>query len=657
MDRKKNRLNFRTLLLANTLAAGAALLVMKFATFLYIVSGAEGQTPFFKTFGKVFLCLGWDVVGAAIAGLVISLLAWPFIRKNKWVWVVSGVLQAAHVFFLWVSYVVNKTVGAPLGKPAIDLTWRNSDKIANETAFTLGSSSASNVNFPNIVVVTLAVAGILLFLWWTPRFLPGLKRRWKAVLLFFAIGFPITTIVLLPNMRNGDIMGIRVHTYSMERSAIPYLIKTYIDPLKNRIKYKDVYHGDSFRFDMKSIVAPDKNIPPPLAGAIPQKTNLVVVILESVGHLDYSAVPTPMPHLRALGKTGADFETHYTTWPQTMKAVFSFYCSELPYPDYRSITRINPSIPCISLPLALKRAGYRTALIISDDFSYDRKLRFFKHQGFDTMLDSYTQPGHNKAWHNSWGVPEKLSVKNVMGWIDRQKGHRFAVFYNMVTGHHPYSFEGFEPKIGTLKEEHESYIKCLGYIDDRIQQVMDGLRKRGLADNTLVVVFSDHGEGFGRHVRTFAHGPVAYEEVIRVPLVMAGPQFKPIAGRRVTIPTSHIDTAPTILGLMDIPVPFTMKGRNLLKSRDNRIVLFGSRPPEAQLGLRDGRWKFILTQETGTKELFDLSKDPMETKNLATKFPKLEKRFYTRVIQWQAFSKELIEDYQSIVKKYKNRQH
>ncbi len=654
MSREKARepLDFKTLFWANTFACGAALLVAKVATFLYVVSGAEGRTPFFKTMAKMLIwCQGWDVVGAFLVGLLISLLAWPFVRLKRWPWIVSGLLHLAHVFFVWVSYIVAKTVGAPLGKAAIDLTWRNSDKIANETGFTLGSSSAQNVNLPNIMVLLSMLMVVFLLLWFTPKIWPGLRKLWKRSLLGLASVFVLITVFLLPHLRNGQILGIRVHTYSMERSAVTYLLGSYLRPMINRFRRKEVYNGDPFRFDMKSIVAPDEPLLPLFAKAVARKTNLVVVILESVSALDYSIHPESMPALHSLGDSGVEFVTHYSTWPQTMKALFTVYCSELPYPDYRSITRINPSIPCITLPRALKDNGYKTALIESDDFSYDRKLRFFKHQGFDLMLDRFNQPGADKVWNDSWGISEKLSVKNMLDWIDKQQGQRFAVFYNMVAGHHPYSFEGFESKIDTLDDEHASYLKCLGYIDERIEQVLQGLKKRGLLDDTLIVVFSDHGEGFGRHPRTYSHGPVTYEEVIRVPLAMAGPQFESMQGTKIEYPTSHIDIAPTVLGLLGLKVPFTMKGRNLLTNRDNDIVIFGGRPPEAQAGLRDGKWKFVFTRDTGTKELFDLSSDPEESKNLVDDFPELAASFYERLMQWQAFSRELIENYQEIVDK------
>ncbi len=650
-EKPDQEMSFKTLLLANTLGSGAVLIVAKFATFLFVVSGSEGRTPFFKTMAKLIWCMGWDVVGAGLVGLAISLIAWPLIRRKKWFWIISGLLQVAHGFFVWISYIVNKTVGAPLGKAAIDLTWRNSDDSPGAAGFSLGSSVLQNINIQNVVVFVLMLCGMFLLLWSIPRYWSKRRKILGRVLSGLAVVFVLITIGLLPHLRNGQILGIRVHTYSMERSAVTYLLGSYIRPVVNRFVSKEIYKGDPFRFDMSSVVAPDEKLPTVFSSVIPGKSNLVVVILESVGAVDYSVHPESMPHLHSLGDTGVEFLTHYSTWPQTMKALFSFYCSELPYPDYRSITRINPSIPCTSLPRALKNEGYSTALIVSDDFSYDRQLRFFKHRGFDAMMDRSNQPGAAKAWNDSWGVSENLTVENVLGWIDTHRNKPFAVFYNMVAGHHPYSFDGFESKIGTLEQEHDSYLKCLGYIDERISQVVEGLKNRNLLENTLVVVFSDHGEGFGRHPRTYSHGPVTYEEVIRVPLVIAGPQLSSIAGTKVRFPTSHIDLAPTILGLMGLKVPFTMKGRNLVASRDKRFVVFGGRPPEAQVGLRDGKWKFIFTRDTGLKELFDLSADPEESKNLADDFPLLTNSFYKKLMQWQVFSKELIEEYQSILQR------
>ncbi len=647
----ENRLRTKTLLSMNFFGALGALLVSKLAIYTYIVSGAEGRTPVLKTFAKLFLCLGWDMVGAVLIALLATLISLPFLKRPKVAFSISGFIQAVHIFFDWVSYIVQKNLGAPLGKPAIDLGFLNSDPSIH-SHFTLGSSSALNVNLPNMTVMALMILATAGLMWLANRVKWG---RWsRGLAWFFGVGFAVTTILILPNLRNGQVWGIRVHTFGLERSPVTYLLDSYLRPLTHGTT--STYKGDPFCFNMQSIANPEKRSPkPPLAGAVPQKTNLVVIILESVGYLDYSSNPSPMPFLHSLASKGIALPQHYSTWPQTMKALFSFYCSELPYSDYQTITSTNPAIPCISIVRALKQAGYNTALFESADFSYDRQLRFFKHRAFDEMYDMYTLPGAKNAWKDSWGVAETLTVKDLLQWTATRKGHRFAVFYNMVTGHHPYAFEGYKSKIDTLEHEKESYHHCLKYIDQRIRQVVDGLRQEGLLDNTLVVVFSDHGEGFGRHPRTFSHGPVVYEEAIRVPMVMYGPQFKNIAGFQVGIPTSHIDLAPTILGLLGVKVPFTMKGRNLLKNNENRLLIFGSRPPEAQLGIRDGRWKFILTQDTGVKELFDLKQDPMERTNLVEKYPDLTGKFTRRVLEWKAFSRNLIENYQSILAKYGRR--
>ena len=76
-----------------------------------------------------------------------------------------------------------------------------------------------------------------------------------------------------------------------------------------------------------------------------------------------------------------------------MKAAFSIWCAELPHPEYPPITYVNPAIPCVSLPEALKGAGYDTALFSSADLAFDRQVRFLRHRRFDVMVDRNEMPG------------------------------------------------------------------------------------------------------------------------------------------------------------------------------------------------------------------------------------------------------------------------
>jgi membrane-anchored protein YejM (alkaline phosphatase superfamily) len=384
-------------------------------------------------------------------------------------------------------------------------------------------------------------------------------------------------------------------------------------------------------------------------GARPRRTNVILVQLESMSWPSLRDRPEALPFLSELGSpgSGVSLQAHYSPWPQTMKAVFSMACGEMPYGDYPPITSVNPSIPVTCLSDTLKLQGYRTGWFTSSDIAYDRQLRFLQHHHLDVVHDMFSIPGADRAWRNSWGIDEAAMVDGVLAWIDQEPGQPFFAFYGQAAGHHPYVFaNGPPPPDPTIVAEHEAYVGCALHVDGAVRRLVDGLRARGLVDDTLVVVASDHGEAFDQHGgRT--HGNQVYEESVRVPAVIAGPQVRDLADA-VRFPTSHIDLAPTILGLLGLEVPPTMKGRDLTRDDSSRLVISGARPPSEQLGVRDGRWKAVLTLETGAVELFDLERDPGEKSNLYDGNRELADRLVDRARHWKQHARNLIENYASI---------
>jgi arylsulfatase A-like enzyme len=196
-----------------------------------------------------------------------------------------------------------------------------------------------------------------------------------------------------------------------------------------------------------------------------------------------------------------------------------------------------------------------------------------------------------------------------------------------------------------------AYKGCLRYVDEQLQRLVDGLKARHLLDKTLVVIVSDHGEGFaqhyGRHGRL--HGTLVYDEFLHIPLVVTGPQLANISGT-FSLPTSHEDLAPTILGLLDVPVPITMKGRDLTRQSQPRVLIAGSRPPVMQVSATAWPYKLVLSQETGAIELFDLAADPYETRNLADERRDKIAPLMAKIGAWQAHSRNLIENYAGILR-------
>jgi arylsulfatase A-like enzyme len=173
-----------------------------------------------------------------------------------------------------------------------------------------------------------------------------------------------------------------------------------------------------------------------------------------------------------------------------------------------------------------------------------------------------------------------------------------------------------------------------------LDRFLSGLQARGLFDKTLFLISGDHGEGFGRHEGNYGHTLFIYDENIHVPyfIVVPGLIGEPI---RVNRAASLVDTAPTILDLLGLPIPQEYQGSSLLDST-SRMALFYTDYSLGLLGLRDGRWKFVYELGSGRGKLFDLATDPDEEKNLAIQEPERVKAYRVHLKNWAAAQRALI---------------
>lgn len=624
----------RSATIANFLTAFTATLLFKIALFRYAASGAEGVTSALLTWPRIVLCLGWDVLSAVIVTGVAT--------------VAPAAVLAVYGVFLVVSYHVATIVGTPLDKAAIDLLFVY-NAVPGRTGRLFTDSIAPYVT-PTVVIeslLALVLVPALLF-WWRRQSIGQVIGRRMAVALTVCV---FLTLVAVPGLANGL---LAVHTFGLERSPLTLLLGSYIsEPVRWLIGRETVPAGDPYCFDLHSPV-PVEGVNP-LTGATPKRTNLVLVILESIAWRNASGDATPMPFLDSLSASagGVRFENHYAHWAQTMNAAFNIWCSELPHPDYPPITYVNPAIPCVSLPEALKAAGFDTALFSSADFAFDRQVRFLRHRRFDVMVDRNEMPGHDGAWENSWGVDERVTSVALLDWIRRHQAEhpdrRFFAAYNMAAGHHPYEYPG-SASGRWLDHEHETVAQAatLRFVDERLRAIVDGLRSSGLLDSTLIVIVSDHGPGSGRAGMGRIRDASIYEGSVHVPLVMIGPQLASVSGA-VTLPTGHIDLAPTVLGLLAVPPAATMKGRDLTRNSEPRVVILATRPPLSQIGVRAGAWKLVHWSESGANELFDLAHDPEERRDLSASHRELATTLEAIGHRWQTHSRHLIENYAAVL--------
>jgi hypothetical protein len=173
--------------------------------------------------------------------------------------------------------------------------------------------------------------------------------------------------------------------------------------------------------------------------------------------------------------------------------------------------------------------------------------------------------------------------------------------------------------IGVVRDVYRQEIR---FTDEVLGRLLAELEDRGLLDNTILVLTSDHGEAFFQH-GLLQHG-LLYGETLRVPIIFRSPGRLP-AGSRVVAQVSSMDIAPTILDLAGVDTPPEMDGRSMASMADDDEVVdrsfYGFVIGNGLFWQTDRRQKLIVRAglgrpNHGTVELFDLLNDPMEQHDL-----------------------------------------
>lgn len=176
----------------------------------------------------------------------------------------------------------------------------------------------------------------------------------------------------------------------------------------------------------------------------------------------------------------------------------------------------------------------------------------------------------------------------------------------------------------TIRRAEALYNGEVAYTDQQVGRLLDGLGELGLAKSTVVVITADHGEEFLDH-GGFEHGHTLYNELVRVPLLLRYPGLeRPIV---VGSAVGHIDVAPTVCALAEVPPATGFAGRSLvpvIERRDDSelaLVLAGNTWGAALRGWLAGGHKLIDRQPGA--ELYNIRQDPAETNDLSKAAPDL----------------------------------
>jgi arylsulfatase A-like enzyme len=177
---------------------------------------------------------------------------------------------------------------------------------------------------------------------------------------------------------------------------------------------------------------------------------------------------------------------------------------------------------------------------------------------------------------------------------------------------------------GAVKDAIHGYLACMSYADAMMGRVLDALEKSPYADNTIVVLWSDHGYHHGEKYDWGKH--TLWERTSNVPFIWAGPGVA--KGAKTDVTASLIDMYPTFVEMCGLPRPRqSLEGVSLAatlakpaEAKDRDVFLPYMDPGEFAVINKD--WRYISYGKDG-EELYDLKADPNEWENLANN-PKYE---------------------------------
>ena len=179
-----------------------------------------------------------------------------------------------------------------------------------------------------------------------------------------------------------------------------------------------------------------------------------------------------------------------------------------------------------------------------------------------------------------------------------------------------------EPRLKFLEESRQwknlvrSYLACTSFVDSQVGRVLDALEQSGFSDETIVVLWSDHGFHLGE--KSITGKNTLWDRSTRVPLIFAGPDIT--ANAKCGRPAELLDIYPTLVELCDLPKKDGLEGHSLVPQLKDAAA--PRRWPAITThnhdnhGLRTEKWRYIRYAD-GSEELYDRDQDPHEWHNLA----------------------------------------
>ncbi|MCP4572910.1 MAG: sulfatase-like hydrolase/transferase [bacterium] len=399
--------------------------------------------------------------------------------------------------------------------------------------------------------------------------------------------------------------------------------------------------------------------------------NILLITLDTTrtDHMSvYGHAHRTTPFLEEFAREGTVFLEAYSSAPATAPSHATLFTSLSPLTHRVVKNAITLGEHQVTLAEMLRDRGYRTAAVLS---SFVMNAKFGLDQGFDHYDDDLPALGSSirqVEWEGEkviGGFDRRATetTDRAVDWLtnERPADAPFFLFVHYFDPHDPYKppppyrsrfvdksiTKRFERRINSL------YDGEIAYTDDQLRRLFASLDSLGLADDTLVIITGDHGEGLMQRGYQF-HGAHIYDEAVRVPLLLRWPG-RVVSGARIAGAVTIADVVPTIHDLLGWKAErLLFQGRSLAPAlgaggsppADLPVFLYRiPYDPHEELGVwvdgekhavRFGKWKYLVSESEETVELYDLDADPGELVDVADLHPDRTSELAAMLADWRA---------------------
>jgi arylsulfatase A-like enzyme len=415
-------------------------------------------------------------------------------------------------------------------------------------------------------------------------------------------------------------------------------------------------------------MVPAPSVPPVVArGSAPAGTpNVILIVVDTLraDHLSsYGYTARRTPRIDTLAADGIRYGDTFAQASWTRPSFATIFTGL--YPSSHGAIHKADSLPdrVETVAEVLSAAGYTTAGIadnanISPAFNFGQGFAEYRYLAPDLFFYA-SEPAAQLTLYSglrlvrerflarrmdvhNYYQPAEVVTHEALAWLDGPTAQRrpFLLFLHYMDPHdpyfvHPFNGEGYarvvnpNPPAEVADKYRSLYDGEIAYLDEQLGVLFDDLKRRGLYDQSLIVLTGDHGEEFHEHGGWW-HGTTLYDEQTHVPLIIKPPQGG-ARGRVVDELTTSLDIAPTIITAAHASVPAAMQGHALPLDDGTvpgRERVFAETDLEGNVlqSVRTKTWKLVNANPGNPRglrpeELYDLARDPGEHDDLVSKDP------------------------------------